>query len=249
MVSGIFLLSFWNNVLCMIPNVFDLTFHCLSVWYSWLLYCLSVCHSLTRLSVLTNVCPITVFTIEGEPTCCSQCGSVLDSLYDNVVVWPFTLSWTWILRNMIKNNHSSQAVITIMILTSCLPNYSTIVVALHSISMKLYLLLIVINDYWRYNFFQTTAFPSSLCCSTGECLLFLPVIIGTTYLLICHLSRLPGQCLSVDPWWQGPDPYRHTAPVLYRHLSVHEYHLPGLNTRPLVLFVSVFPRLCTVRLE
>ncbi|XP_036802362.1 circularly permutated Ras protein 1 isoform X1 [Oncorhynchus mykiss] len=26
-----------------------------------------------------------VFTIEGEPTCCSQCGSVLDSLYDNVV--------------------------------------------------------------------------------------------------------------------------------------------------------------------
>ncbi|XP_055776686.1 circularly permutated Ras protein 1-like [Salvelinus fontinalis] len=26
-----------------------------------------------------------VFTIEGEPTCCSQCGSVLDSFYDNVV--------------------------------------------------------------------------------------------------------------------------------------------------------------------
>ncbi|XP_041754179.2 circularly permutated Ras protein 1-like [Coregonus clupeaformis] len=26
-----------------------------------------------------------VLTIEGEPTCCSQCGSVLDSIYDNVV--------------------------------------------------------------------------------------------------------------------------------------------------------------------
>ncbi|CAB1312318.1 unnamed protein product [Coregonus sp. 'balchen'] len=28
-----------------------------------------------------------VLTIEGEPTCCSQCGSVLDSIYDNVSSW------------------------------------------------------------------------------------------------------------------------------------------------------------------
>lgn len=50
------------------------------VWFYLLFYWLFY------LPYNADACILPVQTIQGEPTLCSQCGSVLDAIYDNVVI-------------------------------------------------------------------------------------------------------------------------------------------------------------------